>query len=272
MQATARSASWTAPRDALTVRATYVARRLDTRASAKARPSARHPVVRPIADGLAVLFPYGVVVTVGLDAVGEAELLAGLHGHLGDPLEAPVTDDVRVRLAGDATTEGLDERGDLWLTVLGEERLAVVADVLAKSTVLDHFEQSIGRVIERMQPLAEEMERRGRTTRRARDLIRLIGHAHRVRQETVWRVEVEEKPDLVWDRPDLDALWVRLAGEYELGERHRALHRKVELLSQSASTLLTLLHNERSLRVEWYIVILIVFEIVLTLGEKLGGW
>ena len=88
-----------------------------------------------------------------------------------------------------------------------------------------------------------------------------------VRHETVWRVEVEEKPDTVWDRPDLDRLWVRLSEDYELRERHNALGRKLTLLNESASTLLDVLQNNRTLRVEWYIVLLIVFEIGLTLFE-----
>lgn len=253
--------------DRLTVRATYLARRLDTRATVRARRSARHPVVQRFRDGLVVLFPYGVVVTAGLEPEEEQELFASLQPHLIESLETPVTDEVVVGDAPERAAEGLDEEGVLWLHGLEEERLRVVADVLAKTAVLDHFEQSIGAVFDRIQPLAAEMERRGRSIRRGRELVRLIGHSQVVRQETIWRVEVEEKPDLVWDRPELDQLWLRLADEYELGERHRALGRKVDLLQQSASTLLSLLHNERSLRVEWYIVVLILFEIVLLLFE-----
>jgi len=265
----AATTPWVAPADRLTVRATYLSRQLDTRATARARRSARHPVVRRIRDGLAVLFPYGVVVTAGLGPAEEAELFGALQPHLTEPLDVPSSDEVVVGRREGRFAEGLDEEGELWLSGLGEERLAVVADVLAKSTVLDHFEQSIGEVLDRIQPYAKQMERRGRTVRRSRELVRLIGHSQAVRQETIWRVEVEEKPDLVWDRPDLDRLWLRLADEYELSERHRALGRKVDLLSQSASTLLSLLQDGRSLRVEWYIVLLILLEIVLTVFEMI---
>ena len=68
-----------------------------------------------------------------------------------------------------------------------------------------------------------------------------------------------------------ERLHQRLAGEYELPERHRALERKLDLIARTASTLLTLQYNRRSLRVEWYIVALIVVEILLTLGERLCG-
>jgi required for meiotic nuclear division protein 1 len=257
---------WVPKSDRVVVRARFVARRIDTRGSSRARRPVSHFVVRRVGDGLAVLFPYGVVATIGLAESEENELLESLKSALEEPFAVHVVDDVAVRAARDRT-EGLDEEGDLWLEELGEERLVILADVLAKSVVLDHFEQSIGRVFDRIYPLAVEMERSGQTGRRARDLVKLIGHALLVRQETVWRVEVEEKPEMVWDRSDLDRLWVRLSEAYELRERHNALGRKVDLLSQSASTLLEVLQTNRSLRVEWYIVALIVFEIALTLFE-----
>jgi uncharacterized Rmd1/YagE family protein len=46
-----------------------------------------------------------------------------------------------------------------------------------------------------------------------------------------------------------------------------ALERKLDLISRTAETLLELMQHKRSLRVEWYIVILIVIEILLTLYE-----
>ena len=64
-----------------------------------------------------------------------------------------------------------------------------------------------------------------------------------------------------------ERLHQRLAGEYELPERHRALERKLDLIARTANTLLTMQYNRRSLRVEWYIVALIVVEIVITIGE-----
>jgi uncharacterized Rmd1/YagE family protein len=60
---------------------------------------------------------------------------------------------------------------------------------------------------------------------------------------------------------------VRLAEEFEIRERHRVLDRKLELVSRTAHTVLRLLQHRHTLRVEWYIVILILLEIMLTLYE-----
>jgi len=80
----------------------------------------------------------------------------------------------------------------------------------------------------------------------------------------VWRAEVGEKPEVLWENPELERLYPRLAEEYELRERHLALERKLDLIARTAQTLLDLLQHQRSLRVEWYIVVLILVEILLT--------
>ena len=65
----------------------------------------------------------------------------------------------------------------------------------------------------------------------------------------------------------MKSLQVTAQQEYEIRDRHVALERKLRLINDTAATLLDLLQARRSLRVEWYIVILIVVEILLTLYE-----
>jgi uncharacterized Rmd1/YagE family protein len=69
------------------------------------------------------------------------------------------------------------------------------------------------------------------------------------------------------DAPALERLYLRLENEYEIRERHLALERKLELISRTAETVLDLLQHNTGLRVEWYVVILIVVEILLSLYD-----
>ena len=84
-------------------------------------------------------------------------------------------------------------------------------------------------------------------------------------------VAVEEKPDVLWDRPDLERLYARLEDEYELKERATALHRKLEVIGDTAQALTDIIDTERSLRLELIIVLLIVFEIVITFYQMFTG-
>jgi len=64
--------------------------------------------------------------------------------------------------------------------------------------------------------------------------------------------------------PELERLYMRLAEEYELRDRDRAVDRKLDIVSRTVETLLGLVQTRSSMRVEWYIVLLIIAELLLT--------
>ncbi len=260
---------WSTGARSLSVEAILVGDHLETRALAAERQRGlTPPAVRVGDEGLAVLFRYGVVVLVGVGEQDRAEFLARACAHVIGPVDPPLSDSIRV-VVSEGDREHVVQEG-IALNDLGLERLVLVADVLAKSVVLDRYERTVAEAFDRIEPLAQELQRRGRGGRRPRDLLHHVGTALLVQQRTILRVEVAEKPEIVWDRPDLERLYLRLAEEYELTERQAALETKLRLVSRTAETLLELLWTRRSLRVEWYIVLLIVVEIVMSLADRLG--
>lgn len=70
-----------------------------------------------------------------------------------------------------------------------------------------------------------------------------------------------EKPDLLWDHPELERLHARLADEYELRERDRALDHQQEIILRTMETMLGLVQQRSATRLEWYIIVLIVAEL-----------
>jgi uncharacterized Rmd1/YagE family protein len=204
------------------------------------------------------------VVLFGLEPVEEAAFIGQIKPSLGEPYDQPQTEDLEVVL--DQKREGTFENNALTLRQFSVECLQVVADVLAKSVVLAHYEAGVAAAFDLIEPLVVDLNK-GHGTRRSRDLLRYIGSTLLIQQRMVGRVEVAEKPDLLWDQSDLERLYVRLQNEYELKERHLALERKLSLIAQTAETLLDIFRDKRSHRLEWYIVILIVLEILLTLYQ-----
>ena len=81
------------------------------------------------------------------------------------------------------------------------------------------------------------------------------------------RVAVEDKPDVLWDRSDLERLYARLEDEYELSERARTLARKIAVVQETARALTDLIDAKRSARLEGTIVLLIVIEVILVLVQ-----
>jgi uncharacterized Rmd1/YagE family protein len=250
----------------LQARALFIGHRLDLRAFEQTgRLDAVPLTVTAGGDGCAVLFRYGVVVLFGLKAVEEARFLTDVAPFVSGPFPQPEVEEVDL-LTGQEGPEGA-LHPHIQLRSLSLERLQLVADVLAKSVVLAHYEASIADAFDRIEPLAEELQQGGRGAKKGRELLRHIGDTMAIQGKMVGRVEVHEKPELLWERPEFERLYLRLEDEYELAERQQALERKLELIARTAETMLGLLQNKRSLRVEWYIVLLIVLEVLLTLYE-----
>lgn len=134
--------------------------------------------------------------------------------------------------------------------------------------MLARHEQEIAQAFTAIEPLAVNMKTSpGRVPLKQRDLVRTIGEAMLVEQKLVDRVELLEKPDLLWDQPELDRFYARLEDEYELRERYLALDTKLGVVSRAAQTMLELSQTKRALNVEYYIVALIVFEIALAIFQ-----
>jgi len=244
-------------------RAVNVADRLDVR-GVDPRLSNHLPVTVAVGTGCAMLFRSGAVVFFGVDTLAQERFLHDLTPRILGRYEAPETERAMIRV-GDVDSVDPDA---LNVKESSIERLQVIAEILAKSVVLARNEREIGAAFGAIEPLAAAMKRAPRRLPwRHSDLVRHIGEAMLVEHQLVDRAEVLEKPELLWDRPDLDRLYARLEDEYEIRERHLVLESKLSLVTTAARTMLELNQARRSLNVEYYILALIVFEVVLALYQ-----
>ena len=251
------------------IRARFVGNRLNLRQLEAGKPLAVHPLAVRVGErGYAVLFRFGAVALVDVSPVEEAAFYDSLAPFVTEPEARPEIEELEIEIRPEGP-ERVDENGRLALRALDLERLRVVAHVLAKSAVLAAYEHRATAMFDRVEALADELRRGGRV-RRGRELAREIGDLLLAQARTVGRAEVAEKPELIWDDAVLDRLYEHLAAEYELRERDRALARKLDVASNTVETYLNLLLSRQNIRVEWYIVLLIVFEIGLTLYAMSG--
>ena len=253
------------PTETVTARAISLGERLDTRGLERMDSLATAPLVlRTSEGGSAVLFRYGVIVLFNVSPSEQAALLERLESRVSEPVARREIDEARLQINPRAE-EPVDAAGTIFLRDKSIPRFQLVADILAKGLVLSQYETSIAELFDRIEPLARSLRLRGRAAATGRDLLRHIGDVLTMQQKMVGRVETGEKPEVLWDHPELERLYLRLAEEYELRERSRALDRKLDVIARTVETLLSLLQNRTSLRVEWYIVALIIAELVLSL-------
>lgn len=250
----------------ISIRSRFVGERLNLKTLETAAPLSTNPLlVRAGNDGCAVLFRYGVAVLFNLSSIEEASFLERLKPFISEPAKTMVSEQIEV--AFEVHTKERIGNNVIWLRDRSVERIQVVADIFAKSVILEYYENQISKLFERIRPFADAIQNQGVRRPKDRELLRQIGGTLLIQHKMVGIVEVGEKPDPLWERPDLERLYLRLEDEYELRERLLALERKLALVSRTAETALELMQHDSSHRVEWYIVALIVVEILLSVYE-----
>jgi uncharacterized Rmd1/YagE family protein len=217
--------------------------------------------------GKVALYRYGVAVMVGLTPLEEEDVFARLKDRIvGARLRKD--DEVATLLIGEPE-DRIAPGGQIALRDLSDERFLVFADALAKSVALGRDEREVNGVFDTVEPLANVLGRLGRPNRNRREMLKLIGQALGAQHRVSGRVAVDDKPDVLWDRPDLERLYARLEDEYELKERGQTLQRKLDVIVETVRALTDIIDADRSSFMEMAIILLILAEIGISLFEIL---
>ena len=126
-------------------------------------------------------------------------------------------------------------------------------------------DEELARLLAHGATLVNDLRKDGRARLPIKRVMQHIGGVLATRHRVVGRAQIGEKPDLLWDHPELDRLYGRLEAEFELGDRARAIERKLEVIGDAADVLLNLVIDKRSFRLEIAVVALIAFEVVVSL-------
>lgn len=250
----------------LSARAVILGERLDHRGLGPGGSALADPVpIAALPPIRAFAFRWGAVVIFGANPTEEAALLEGLGPRVTNPTHNPAEETALIYVG--AARDGVDAEGVIQLSDSATERLAVVADALAKSAALAQQEARIAEALDRMEPAVAGLRVAGRLRVSSRALHRQIGHALSARSRNLARVEAADKPEVLWDHPALERLHARLEDEYELRERGGTLERKLALIDDTVQTLLSLIQARRAFGLEAAVVALVGIEVAFTLYE-----
>jgi uncharacterized Rmd1/YagE family protein len=217
--------------------------------------------------GIAVLFRYGVVVLFGVPHQDEARFIDTLKPLLTNPYRRPEIEEMEIHCGKDSI--GV-QSGAVSLDEISLEKLQLIADALSKNLVLTLYEKNVADEFDKIEPLAQELATHGRVSGGSKKLLSKIGHMLLIQHRMVGRAEIGDKPETLWDFPHLGGLYASMEDEFELKERQSALDRKLGLISDTAQTLADVWDNKQLHKLEWYVIGLILFEIILSLHDRLG--
>jgi uncharacterized Rmd1/YagE family protein len=252
----------------INVRALQLGERIEVKGLERDDAFSSSPLAfRTAHDGMAVLFKSGAAVFIGMTPVDEEELIRGLAPRIVAPLAERETESVRLIVKPD-DEDLVPTAAGLQVKSADPDRLLLVAEAMAMSVALAYDERRIAVAFERIDAVARTLQQRRLPASPQGSLLEQIGQALALQQRLADRVDLDEKPDVLWDHPELERFWARLVDEYDLPQRGRAIARKLDVIRGTADTITDLMATRTSHRLELYIIALIGLEIVLGLYDR----
>jgi uncharacterized Rmd1/YagE family protein len=220
-------------------------------------------------EGQVYLYYFGAAVFLncGDDVVRDFSRALGktLEGFAGLP-DIRYQDDYSLRIEAGADLAVTND----YAVMPSFERAFVdtIAFVLAKSVALERIEDRVDTVLDEVEGLIALLGQ-GRLGIPDKRLAQLAAKILDFKYRSIAYIMVLDKPDITWESPEVDRLYLTMANLFELSLRYQQIKHKSETLMDITGIFSDLSHARRASRLEWIIIALIFIEIVIYLFQIL---
>jgi len=210
------------------------------------------------------IYPFGAIVFHDVGPDRRNAELTRLQTKLPKLTKQAVVEEYTVREDASAGKIGFDN-GVLVVDRMTPGRVSVVALTVAQSAAMEYYERIVSSLAARTSTFVQRLERKGTVPLRIRPLHRFIGEAIATRTEVLEVLHLLDKPDAAWDDPGMSDIYDDLRAEFDLTDRYSALELKLRSVQEALELVLDVARDRRLVWLEAIIVLLFLFEIVLSL-------
>lgn len=215
-------------------------------------------------DAAVFYFSYGTVVMWGLSAEEEQIVLNQIRAFEDNQVASP--DMEEYQYATGETAKILKDN----ITIPSDDMMTKLAfsHGLAQSVKLGVFEKRIEAQVLATRYLPESLAQKGRIPLGRRDILKMMGQLFTERSFVNLHSDVLETPEFFWKYSDLEPLYRLIAQDLDIRLRVTVLNTRLVVLHELFDMLRSELDSRHSAKLEWIIIALIAFEILLGLSTQ----
>jgi uncharacterized Rmd1/YagE family protein len=211
------------------------------------------------------IFEYGSVVFWNTSYDGQREIIDKimpfcsevLEGHFQETLEyIEVDDQIGAKIVNEVLS--LQSKNSYL------EKLAC-SYAFAQSINLDYFENSLEILIKKIRYIPKALQSNGKISMPKDQVSKLIGEILFEKHSINLHFNLLEKPDFFWDYEEFEKSYISVARYQEINSRVDVINKKITVLEDTVDILVEEQRHNHSAFLEWIVIILIVFEIILSL-------
>lgn len=157
----------------------------------------------------------------------------------------------------------------IYLNDLSSISKRAISQALAQNVKLDQFEKELLTSIENNSKIPLQLAHTGKINLTKKEISKKIGELFLVKSKMNLHYDLLDTPEFFWEYPEYESHYEKMIKYLDIKSRVEVLNKKLEIIQE----LLHVLGDEQKHRyssfLEWIIIILIAFEIIINLKEHL---
>jgi uncharacterized Rmd1/YagE family protein len=216
------------------------------------------------------IFNYGVVVFAGYSDVEKSSFIRFLKAYAEKTVEGEYKEDLVVTVKPERKLTF--SFSSLTVPELDENAVRVIMLNTAQSVAMEYYEKLGNEILESTKKFTDELENFGKIRISRTNLMKFIGKTLNVQNSIFDNLYVFNAPDIVWESEYLEKLDRGLIEMFDIRTRFRELDYGLKIVENNLKLFTELSHNRESTRLEWIVILLIMFEVVDIIVRKLLEW
>lgn len=211
------------------------------------------------------IFNYGVVVFAGYGDVDKSNFIKFLKSYADKIVEGEFKEDLLVEV--DPARKLTFNFDSLTLPDLNENVVRVIMLNIAQSVVMEFYETLGNEILEGTKKFTDQLEKYGKIKISRTNLLKFIGKTLNIQNSIFDNLYIFNSPDIVWENEYLERVDRGLIDMFDIRMRFRELDYGLKIVENNLRLFTELSQNRESTRLEWIVILLILFEVLNSILE-----
>jgi required for meiotic nuclear division protein 1 len=212
------------------------------------------------------VFKYGAVCFLNYGIKEIESFLQLIYPYCKNLFENSLTDEFLVQTEAKEVKVGFNQ---IEIPSANIEVLRLVMMNVSQSVALDYYEEQTSKLLEETNTHTQTLVNKGRLGLSGKYLKVFIGKTLLLRNRIAENIYVFDSPPETWENESLNRIDGELKRTFDLQVRVRTIHEGLNIIKDNLELFRTLMQHRYSSMLEWIVIILILFEVVNLVIEKL---
>jgi uncharacterized Rmd1/YagE family protein len=212
------------------------------------------------------VFKYGAVCFLNYGIKEIESFLQLIYPYCKNLFENSLTDEFLVQTEAKEVKVGFNQ---IEIPSANIEVLRLVMMNVSQSVALDYYEEQTSKLLEETNTHTQTLVNKGRLGLSGKYLKVFIGKTLLLRNRIAENIYVFDSPPETWENETLNRIDGELKRTFDLQVRVRTIHEGLNIIKDNLELFRTLMQHRYSSMLEWIVIILILFEVVNLVIEKL---